>query len=438
MSELPDIFVNVMENAQNFHDIEEAFQFCRDLYENQTALLIELVKNQSSEKQAKKVYYPYIGLVKKIDNQISYYGQTITQPKMLKNAYLNKLKEIVKNSTSYQIFVGYSLYPMSLAFVCEDSFNSLTDKQSQNVSMPCISRISKGMRETQINKEIKSIGFFHAEHIDYCLNRLHHYCGSHANHFQNNIVFTNYNMYIDFFITDGKKWVDEGMYESLVGPNIDYSKEQDHVSDVALPQMPAYHLKKANGDGITIINVGVGPSNSKNITDHLAVLSPKSWLMLGHCAGLKSNQKLGDYVLAQNYGRYDNILDKYVSNKIPIPSSAEITHSLEHNVVKHKFNGEKVHKGAIITTADRNWEFDCDMVTEFIDSKAIAIDMESATVATNAFRFSVPCSSFLCISDMPLHGKLKLRGMAKNFYQTKVRHHFNIGIAAIRNLYEDN
>ncbi len=432
---LPLIFKNVINDAKKFHDVKEAFKHCQDLYSNQTRSLVEMVDNKNHQKE---INYPYIGIYKKTsNNQEEFYGNTITQALILGNSYLEKLQNIVKEKGEYEIWVGYSFYPMSLAFVCEDSFNNLSVDKKLNINMPCISRIRKGMKEISQSK-IKPIGFFHAEHIDYSLNRIYHYCGSHAKDFQKNIIFTNYKMYIDFFVEDGKKWVDNGDYESIVGPDLEYSKCSVNVIDnCSMPQMPTYHLKKKNGNGITIINFGVGPTNTKNITDSLAVLSPNSWLMLGHCAGLKTDQKLGDYVLAQNYARYDHILDQHVSNKIPIPSSAKITENLEQNVIKYKLNGEKVHKGTIATTADRNWELDCDMVQEFVESQAIAVDMESATMSTNAFRFSVPCSAFLCISDMPIHGKIKLRAMAKNFYQTKVRHHFNIGISAIKNLYED-
>ncbi len=77
----------------------------------------------------------------------------------------------------------------------------------------------------------------------------------------------------------------------------------------ALPQMPAYHLQKAGHGGITMVNIGVGPSNAKTITDHIAVLRPHAWLMLGHCAGLRNSQQLGDYVLAHAYMREDHVLD---------------------------------------------------------------------------------------------------------------------------------
>ena len=86
------------------------------------------------------------------------------------------------------------------------------------------------------------------------------------------------------------------------------------------PQMPAYHLVQPNGDGITLVNIGVGPSNAKTITDHLAVLRPHVWLMIGHCGGLRASQRLGDYVLAHGYLRDDQVLDEMLPTAIPVPA----------------------------------------------------------------------------------------------------------------------
>ena len=99
-----------------------------------------------------------------------------------------------------------------------------------------------------------------------------------------------------------------------------------------LPQMPAYHLKRANGDGITLVNIGVGPSNAKTATDHIAVLRPQAWVMLGHCAGLRNSQSLGDFVLAHAYQREDDVLDTDLPVSVPIPPLAEIQVALESAV----------------------------------------------------------------------------------------------------------
>jgi nucleoside phosphorylase len=87
--------------------------------------------------------------------------------------------------------------------------------------------------------------------------------------------------------------------------------------------MPAWHLITADGQGITLINIGVGPSNAKTICDHLAVLRPDVWLMIGHCGGLRESQLIGDYVLAHAYLRDDHVLDAVLPPDIPIPSIAD-------------------------------------------------------------------------------------------------------------------
>src|SRR3546814_13475223 len=83
--------------------------------------------------------------------------------------------------------------------------------------------------------------------------------------------------------------------------------------------MPAYHLVAPDGGGITLVNIGVGPSNAKTICDHLAVLRPEAWLMIGHCGGLRPSHRIGDYALAHAYLRDDHILDAVLPVAIPIP-----------------------------------------------------------------------------------------------------------------------
>ena len=76
------------------------------------------------------------------------------------------------------------------------------------------------------------------------------------------------------------------------------------VPPARLPQMPAYHHVRGDRAGITMVNIGVGPANAKNITDHIAVLRPHAWLMLGHCAGLRTTQQLGDSFVIGNSCRH--------------------------------------------------------------------------------------------------------------------------------------
>ncbi len=210
------------------------------------------------------------------------------------------------------------------------------------------------------------------------------------------------------------------------------------ASPPRLPQMPAYHLARDDGSGITMVNIGVGPANAKTITDHIAVLRPHAWIMLGHCAGLRNTQQLGDYVLAHGYVREDHVLDEELPLWVPIPALAEIQVALEAAVSDvTQMSGPELKRimrtGTVASTDNRNWELlpDNGPQRRFSQSRAVALDMESATIAANGFRFRVPYGTLLCVSDKPLHGEIKLPGMANHFYRERVDQHLRIGIRAV-------
>jgi AMP nucleosidase len=206
--------------------------------------------------------------------------------------------------------------------------------------------------------------------------------------------------------------------------------------------MPAYHLIRAKGEGVTLVNIGVGPSNAKNITDHLAVLRPNCWLMVGHCGGLRQTQIIGDYVLAHAYLRQDGILDEHVPPDIPIPALAEVQVALQQAAAD--VTGEKgdrlkqrLRTGTVVTQDDRNWELRWTKERKRINlSRAIGVDMESGTIAAQGYRLRVPYGTLLCVSDKPLHGEIKLPGAANAFYERAVSEHLKIGLAALERLKE--
>jgi AMP nucleosidase len=191
-----------------------------------------------------------------------------------------------------------------------------------------------------------------------------------------------------------------------------------------------------------MVNIGVGPANAKTITDHIAVLRPHAWLMLGHCAGLRTTQQLGDYVLAHAYVREDHVLDEELPLWVPIPALAEVQVALERAV--SEVTGSQgpelkrlMRTGTVASTDNRNWELlpthnvASTPQRRFSQSRAVALDMESATIAANGFRFRVPYGTLLCVSDKPLHGEIKLPGMANHFYRERVNQHLQIGIRAV-------
>ena len=189
------------------------------------------------------------------------------------------------------------------------------------------------------------LALFDAARVDYSLRRLVHYTGSDWRHVQRWVLLTNYHRYIDQFvrIAAGHLTKGTGKFDGLVMPgNISIARgvsPEQAQAKIATSvwhryQMPAYHLTAPGGEGVTLINIGVGPSNAKNITDHLAVLRPHCWLMVGHCGGLRGSQSIGDYVLAHAYLRQDRILDALVPPDVPIPALAEVQVALQEAAEK--------------------------------------------------------------------------------------------------------
>src|SRR5690606_32052946 len=294
--------------------------------------------------------------------------------------------------------------------------------------------------------EPRPLAPFTAPRVDYSLHRLQHYTATAPAYFQNFVLFTNYQFYVDEFCARARALMASGNsdYDALVEPGNRITRRGDNApppapaGGVRLPQMPAYHLVRPNHSGITLVNIGVGPSNAKTITDHIAVLRPHAWLMLGHCAGLRNTQRLGDYVLAHGYVREDHVLDDELPLWVPIPALAEVQLALEGAVADvtqmEGYDLKRVMRtGTVASVDNRNWELQphAALIQRFNLSRAVALDMESATIAANGFRFRVPYGTLLCVSDKPLHGELKLAGMASRFYRERVNQHLEIGIRAL-------
>lgn len=254
--------------------------------------------------------------------------------------------------------------------------------------------------ESDFDHTRKKVFLFGPERVELSLQRLEHYTGTRAEDFQRYVMLTNYQMHMDAF---------EHMYPDCIKPG------RSRV------QMPAYHQATGSNDGLTIVNIGVGPSNAKNFTDHLAVLRPDAMLMVGHCAGVRNHQELGDFVLASGYMRDDHVLDQALPRSVPLSPSFLLNRYLARILDDLKL---PYRFGVVYTTADRNWELTLNLkLKDLKASRSIGVDMESATVAANGFRYRIPSATLLCISDKPLHGQPKLAEVAQAFYEeTKLKH----------------
>ena len=383
---------------------------------------------------------------------------TLTRPDLFA-AYYHEQFELLLRNHGVALEVGLSDQPMPVHFSFGDHDHlegELSPERRQQMrdvfDLPDLSAMDDGIANGTWSArpgEPQPLSLFTAPRVDYSLHRLRHYTGTRPEYFQNFVLFTNYQFYIDEFVRLGHAAMADpaSEYVAFVEPGNVVTRRAGLAAapDDArgavpprLPQMPAYHLMRADGSGITMVNIGVGPANAKNITDHIAVLRPHAWIMLGHCAGLRNSQRLGDYVLAHGYVREDHVLDEELPLWVPIPALAEIQRALEQAVADiSQCHGSDLklimRTGTVASTDNRNWELLPDNTPQrrFSQSRAVALDMESATIAGNGFRFRVPYGTLLCVSDKPLHGEIKLPGMANHFYRERVDQHLRIGMRAI-------
>ncbi|MDI1281084.1 AMP nucleosidase [Brevundimonas sp.] len=378
------------------------------------------------------------------------YSTTVTRPDLFRT-YLEEQLTLLEEDYGATFEVGPSDQEIPFPYVLDGSDVVLDRSQTAAIArwFPTTDlahigdEISDGLFDLA---EDFPLSQFDALRTDFSLARLRHYTGTPVEDVQSYILFTNYHRYVDEFV----RWAcvqladPDSPYETLscaggVVITRDNPDPELAVMDTAWRkhQMPAYHLTAPGWKGITLVNIGVGPSNAKTICDHLAVTRPHAWLMIGHCGGLRPSQTIGDYVLAHAYLRDDHVLDAVLPSDIPIPSIAEVQRAL-YDAAKMVSGapGEEVKRrlrtGTVVTTDDRNWELRYSKsALRFNQSRAVAIDMESATIAAQGYRFRVPYGTLLCVSDKPLHGEIKLPGQANRFYEGSISEHLQIGIQAV-------
>jgi AMP nucleosidase len=269
-------------------------------------------------------------------------------------------------------------------------------------------RFAAAVDETRWDLRRKKLFLFPPERMALSIDRLQHYTGTSAESFQRYVLLTNYSWHLEEF---------RAAWPDATGP------------DAAGRQMPAWHHRLPGRAGVTMINIGVGTSNAKTITDHLAVLRPDLVLMIGHCGGLRNHQEIGDLVLATGYVRDDHVLDDMLPLSVPVASNHTLNTLLLAEVAAR---GLRSRMGIVFTTANRNWELNLGPVTDRLRlSRALAVDMESATVAANGFRYRIPTATLLAVSDKPLHARPKLSADAQIFYTASRREHVEIAISVV-------
>jgi AMP nucleosidase len=460
--------------TEAFTDAAAAVAKLEKIYERNTAFLRQRFEGYlKGDKLTSRVraVYPFVRITTethaRLDSRLSYgfvsgpgvHETTVTRPDLFRAYFTEQIRLLLQNHR-VPVEIGESDEPIPVHFAYRRDISSeagFSGAPSERMLRDFFDTPDLAtMDDAIVNGTWQRPGapvplaMFRAARVDYSLHRLYHYTGTDPEHFQNFVIFTNYQFYVEAFarICRERMAAGDAHADAFVEPGNRVTRNARLGNDAAagtpparMPQMPAFHLVMPDFGGITMINIGTGPSNARNITDHVAVMRPYAWLMLGHCAGLRNTQQLGDYVLAHGYVREDHVLDEELPLWVPIPALAEVQVALEQAVGEvtglSGFELKRVMRtGTVASVDNRNWEIGdhAAIIRRLSQSRAIALDMEAAAIAANGFRFRVPYGTLLCVSDKPLHGEIKLAGMAGEFYRQRVGQHLEIGLRALEKL----
>ena len=239
-------------------------------------------------------------------NQPGTYAISIARPRQFRKYLAEQLEYLVRD---YQVEASVGRSPSEIPYPYV--LDGCDDLRLDEVSAAELSRWFPTTELEHIGDEIadgawdygrrpeRPLALFDGPRVDFSLARLRHYTGTPVEHTQRYLLFTNYVRYVDEFV----RWAAEALkaegspYEALSAPGgVFVTRETDNPASAVAEggwrkhQMPAYHLIAPKGGGISLVNIGVGPSNAKTICDHLAVMRPEVWLIIGQCGGLRPPQ----------------------------------------------------------------------------------------------------------------------------------------------------
>jgi len=191
-------------------------------------------------------------------------------------------------------------------------------------------------------------------------------------------------------------------------------------------------MQSATAENITIINFGMGSAMAATCMDLLLAIKPKAVLYLGKCGGLKKTTKLGDLILPIAAIRGDGTSNDYIMPEIPALPSFRLQRAVSNAIVKNELD---YWTGTVYTTNRRVWEHDAEFKKYLRKTRAMAIDMETATIFVVGFVNEIPKGALLLVSDNPMIPEgVKTSGSDTNVTKKFVQTHLKIGIEALIDL----
>lgn len=235
-------------------------------------------------------------------------------------------------------------------------------------------------------------------------NWLPRYTGMALEEFGSHIVLTNFSHYLHLFC----EW------------------NKVEVKD------PTANMPAVTTGNITMINIGMGSPNAATIMDLLSAIHPKAVLFLGKCGGLKRKNSLGDLILPIAAIRSDGTSNDYLPPEIPALPAFNMQRALSSAI---RNNGRDYWTGTVYTTNRRVWEFDDRFKTYLTKTRAMAIDMETATIFVVGFANEIPTGALLLVSDQPMISDgVKTSESDKKVSDSFVEDHLRIGLEAMEEI----
>lgn len=191
-------------------------------------------------------------------------------------------------------------------------------------------------------------------------------------------------------------------------------------------------MQSATSGDITIINFGMGSANAATIMDLLMAIKPKACLFLGKCGGLKSINQLGDLILPIAAIRGDGTSDDYFPTEVPALPSFALQKAISTTIREYS---RDYWTGTVYTTNRRVWEYDDKFKSYLKSVRAMAVEMETATIFSVGFHNKIPCGALLLVSDVPMEPEgVKTSQTDMAVTKKYVNEHLEIGINSLKQL----
>ncbi|OFY66586.1 MAG: AMP nucleosidase [Bacteroidetes bacterium RBG_13_42_15] len=196
------------------------------------------------------------------------------------------------------------------------------------------------------------------------------------------------------------------------------------------------NMPSATADGITIISFGMGSPNAATVMDLLSAVNPSAVLFLGKCGGLKKKNTLGDLILPIAAIRSDGTSNDYLPLEVPALPAFKLQSAISAAITRHN---KEYWTGTVYTTNRRVWEYDDRFRKYLVKTRAMAIDMETATIFTVGFANEIPTGALLLVSDQPMISTgIKTEASDRLVTKKYVEMHLKIGIDALREIIDNS